>query len=85
LTYDNTQDAMDFIKNGGKYNLAIIDRMARIGNSGDDIINLSKKKNPHIPVISISEWGSKSINANANYRKGTSAKDLLNLINNFLR
>jgi len=84
IGFDNSQEAMEFINDGGKYNLAVIDRMALCGDNGDKVINLSKRKNPNIPVIATSVWDSKPTNANVNYNKTRGVEDLLNLIKGFL-
>lgn len=53
--YEDGRALRDAIENGLDYDLAIVDRSLP-GVSGDDIIELSKKLHPEIPVICVSGY-----------------------------
>ena len=56
IGYSNSNKAVREIENGLKYDLLLTDFSFCHGNDGHDIINISKKINPSVPVVCISAY-----------------------------
>ncbi|MEK6875380.1 MAG: response regulator [Nanoarchaeota archaeon] len=72
--YQEAKKAIEEIENGLLYDIAIVDRS--LGDSeaysGDDVIDLSKKINPDIPVISFCGYKTKALRADGHLVKPVS-------------
>lgn len=80
--YNNGEKAIDAIRGGLKYNLAIIDRSLKGHYNGDDVIMFSKILNKPAPVISMSGYSDKPEGADINIVKSDySDKELIKAVN----
>ncbi|MDP3026951.1 MAG: response regulator [Nanoarchaeota archaeon] len=82
ILYRDGQEAIDEIKNGLKYNLAIIDlSIPKI--DGEEVINLCKQINPNIPVFSFSGYSYKPKSSDMHIGKPIILEDLIEIIDSY--
>ena len=84
MLYQDGRKLMDDINDGLKYKLAIID-LSLPGVDGEEIINLSKRLYPQVPIISISGFPYKPINSDRSLNKPFSSKELEVVVNEFFK
>jgi len=83
IIYSSGLEAVESIENGLKYSLALVDlSLPRI--SGEDIIALSKKLNPNVPVISISGYAKDPSSSINHIIKPVGNKELIDIIKGIL-
>lgn len=81
IPYGSGEEARQAIEDGLNYNLAIIDRsLGQNNHSGDEIIRLSKRKNPKTLVWSLSCYFSKAPEADGHLLKPISMERVGNRI-----
>ena len=91
ILFERGRDAMEAIENGIRYDVAAIDLSMydglcrNDGTDGEDIIRLSKKLNPRVPVASISGYPEKSSMSDAHFQKPFNENDLDFWIRGYIR
>ena len=84
--YEDWREAVKYIEEGSKYDLAIPDiRLEYQRITCNDIINISKRKNPDIPIMTLSAHGHISKDVSANPNKFTQVSDLVKIVSDFLK
>ena len=88
VNYKTGASALDNIRQGLRYNLAIIDLALEEDTfDGIDVINESRRVNPHIPIISMSAYNFKPEGALVHHDKAADdgTKGLLSLVDTVLK
>ena len=83
ICYESGREAIDAVENDMAYSLAFVDlSLPDIG--GDEVINVSKRKNPNTPVVCISRYDYLPKGANETLIKPFWPSDIERIINRYL-
>ena len=91
ICHDNSENAIESIEGGLRYDIALVDRS--LGDcpgirgwkrSGDDVMRISREKNPSVPIISLSAYHQKAPDADYHITKPESLDRTVEIVNQHL-